>query len=248
MVIHSEGLGTLSRREKEALRATDTVMDSGWVRKNRFEPEPSSWGQVTPLPFVGSDDELLEALHKGHPGAAKACFDRYAEMVDRILTRVLGPQQDDEIPALIETTFRRAIAGAARVQDPARLQGWVGTVAVTVARRHLQRRGRRRFWGRLLGGRAPLAAARPGDGLSRAAHSLYAIFDGMPVDERLVLALRLIDAMPPAEIAEVTGSSLGRLKRRSRRAEARFLSVARRDPVLGPWLDRGARWSLPTLG
>src|SRR5215471_875701 len=39
-------------------------MDSGWVRKNSYEGTAASIsrGHVTPLPFVGSDEELLEAL------------------------------------------------------------------------------------------------------------------------------------------------------------------------------------------
>jgi RNA polymerase sigma-70 factor (ECF subfamily) len=223
-------------------------MDSGWVRKNSYEGIAASIsrGHVTPLPFVGSDEELLEALCKGHPGAAKAFYDRHAEVVDRILSRLVGP--DEDVADLIHRAFLRAIAGVGRLRDPARLQGWLAQAAVSVARAHLRQRARARRWARVL--RRPLfdGTPRAGDALSRAMQGLYAVLDGMPVEERLVLALRVVDAMPPAEIAEVTGVSPGRLKRRWRRAEARFLAVARKDASLGPWLDRGSRWSLPTLG
>jgi RNA polymerase sigma-70 factor, ECF subfamily len=225
-------------------------MDSGWVRKNSFEGSAASasWGHVTPLPFVGSDEELLEALGKGHPGAAKAFYDRYAEVADRILSRLVGPHEDADVPDLIQSAFLRAIASSTRLRDPSRLQGSVAAAAVSVARAQLRRRARARRWARLTGRRAFESAPRGGDALTRAMHALYGVLDEMPVEERLVLVLRVVDAMPPAEIAEVTGVSLGRLKRRWRRAEARFLSAARKHAVLGPWLDRGARWSLPTLG
>src|SRR4051812_21229445 len=100
-------------------------MDSGWVRQNgsrdkrhrasgsesgesgesgsESESALSSWGHVTPLPFVGSDEDLIEALDKGHPGAANAFYDRYAEVVDRILSRVVGP--DADLPELIQEAF-----------------------------------------------------------------------------------------------------------------------------------------------
>jgi RNA polymerase sigma-70 factor (ECF subfamily) len=228
-------------------------MDSGWLRKSSYEASADSppWGHVTPLPFVGSDDELLEALRKGHPGAAKAFYDRYAEVVERVLLRIMGPVED--VPGLIEAAFLRAIAGASRLRDPGRLQGWVAAAAVGAARGHLRRRARGRVWARFAGhgsrtARASVDAPRGGDVVARAMHAMYGILDGMPVDERIVFALQILDAMPPPEIAEVTGASLGRLKRRSRRAEARFLTLARKHAVLGPWLDRGSRWSLPTLG
>jgi RNA polymerase sigma-70 factor (ECF subfamily) len=225
-------------------------MDSGWLRKNSYDTsaDAPTWGHVTPLPFVGSDEGLLEALHKGHPGAAKAFYDRYAEVIDRILGRILGAGAADDMPELIEVSFLRAIAGIARLRDPARLQAWVSAAAIGAARAHLRRRARERTWERMIGRRPVDGPSRSNDGLGRATNALYAVLDRMPVDERIVFALRVLDAMPPAEIAEVTGASPGRLRRRSRRAEARFVAFARKSPVLGPWLEKGARWSLPTLG
>ena len=232
-------------------------MDSGWLRKDSFDggatSSASAWGQVTPLPFVGADEDLVEALRKGHPGAATAFYDRYADVVDRILSRIVGAHHDDDaMPDLIHTAIVAAIAGVGRLRDPARLQSWVATVSVNVARGHLRRHARGRFYTRLLG-RRPLdaagsGAARAGDGFGRAMLSVYQILDTLPVEERIVLALRIVDAMPLAEIAEVTRLSLGRLKRLLRRAENRFMATARGNPALRPWLEKGSRWSLPTLG
>lgn len=242
-------------------------MDSGWVRKNTYATTSSSaggsWGQVTPLPFFGPDEELVEALRKGHPGAAKAFYDRYSDIVDRVLSRVVGAH-DDAIPDLMQDAFLRAIAGIGRLRDPSRLQVWVATAAVSAARAHLQRRsgslGASRVierLARLLRGTASrseprtderVRAARANDALSRAMYAFYDVLDAMPVEERIALALRVIDAMPLAEIAEVNRVSIGQLKRRLRRAEARFVLGARRAAVLRPWLDRGSRWTLPILG
>ena len=206
----------------------------------------SSWGQVTPLPFFGSDEDLVEALRKGHPGAAKAFYDRYADVIDRVLSRVVGADEDG-IPEMIQDAVLRAIAGIGRLRDPGRLPVWVATAAVTTARAHLRRRGRALLAAR---GRAQRSdeSARAGDALSRAMYAVYDVLATMPVDERIVLALRVVDAMPLAEIAEVNKISIGQLKRRLRRGEARFVAAAREIPVLRPWLERGTRWTLPILG
>jgi RNA polymerase sigma-70 factor, ECF subfamily len=232
-------------------------MDSGWLRKNSFDggvtSSSSAWGQVTPLPFVGADEDLVEALRKGHPGAATAFYDRYVDVVDRILSRIVGAHDEERMPELIQQAILAAISGVGRLRDPARLQGWVAAASVNVARGHLRRRARASLYTRLLG-RQPLEAApqeprlRGGDAFARAMQASYEILDTLPVDERIVLALRIIDAMPLAEIAEVTRLSLGRLKRRLRRAEARFVTTARGNAALRPWLEKGSRWSLPTLG
>lgn len=233
-------------------------MDSGWVRKDTYATTSSSetssngWGQVTPLPFFGSDEELVEALRKGHPGAANAFYDRYADVVDRVLARLVGPD-DESVPDLIHEACLRAIAGIGRLRDPSRLPIWVSTAAVAVARAHLRRRSRVTLAERLRGIRPPEIeehghAPRGTDPLGRAMYAVYDVFATMPVEERIVLALRVIDAMPLAEIAEVNRVSIGQLKRRLRRAEARFVGAAREIPVLRPWLDRGSRWTLPILG
>src|SRR5215475_10150401 len=222
-------------------------MDSGWVRKNTYATTSSSgastWGQVTPLPFFGSDEDLVEALRKGHPGAAKAFYDRYADVVDRVLSRVVGAD-DDSIPELIQDAVLRAIAGIGRLRDPGRLQIWVATAAVSTARAHLRRNARAFLGGRSRGPR-PDERPRAGDALSRAMYAVYDVLATMPIEERIVLALRVIDAMPLAEIAEVNKISIGQLKRRLRRGEARFVAAARGIAVLRPWLERGTRWTLP---
>jgi len=51
---------------------------------------PTIKEMVTPLTFARSDDELIDALRSGHPGAAAVFYDRYATSVHRTLQSVLG--------------------------------------------------------------------------------------------------------------------------------------------------------------
>jgi RNA polymerase sigma-70 factor (ECF subfamily) len=230
-------------------------MGSGWLRKNIYAAPSadSSLGRVTPLPFVGPDEDLVEALRKGHPGAAKAFYDRYADIVERVVWRILGGE--DDVPALIHEAFLRAIAGVERLRDSASLQTSVVAAAVATVRSHLRRRARGRFLARLHAPRPQalegtverVRPARVADPLHHAMEAFYDVLGTLPVEDRIVLALRVVDAMPLAEIAEVNRVSLGRLKRRLRRADTRFVVAARQNTLLRPWLDRGTRWTLPTL-
>jgi RNA polymerase sigma-70 factor (ECF subfamily) len=79
-----------------------------------------------------------------------------------------------------------------------------------------------------------------------ATHSLarlYRVLGGLPPDERIVFALRFIDEMELAEIADACGVSRTTVKRRVRKAEERFAVAARQDPLLSEWLQKGDRWS-----
>ena len=44
---------------------------------------PTTKSMVTPLTFARGDDDLIDALRAGHPGAAAVFYDRYATSVHR---------------------------------------------------------------------------------------------------------------------------------------------------------------------
>ena len=94
-------------------------------------------------------------------------------------------------------------------------------------------------WSELPEVEAPAAADEELEALRRT----YAILDELPADERIALALRVIDGMDLADVAAACGVSLATIKRRLQRAEAAFLERARREPSLEGWLEGGARWT-----
>jgi RNA polymerase sigma-70 factor (ECF subfamily) len=61
----------------------------------------------------------------------------------------------------------------------------------------------------------------------------------MPVDERIVFALRFVDGMELGEIAEACELSLSTIKRRLGKAEERFTRIAGREPSLVDWIGGG---------
>lgn len=185
----------------------------------------------------------MRALVERQPAAIAAFYDCYAERVRRVLVRILGSDQD--LSDVHHEAFVRAIGSIASVRDPSRLTAWVTSVAVLSARTCLQRRSRRR-WLVLtepddlaaLDARVPSAEPTIREALT----ATYGLLDRLPALERIVFALRFIEGMQLAEVAEASGISLATAKRRLARAERQFLALATRHPVLAEWVAKGGRW------
>src|SRR5262249_54732149 len=74
--------------------------------------------------------------------------------------------------------------------------------------------------------------------VDEALRATYKILGKMPADERIAFALRFIDGMELAEVAEACGVSLATIKRGVQRARQRFESMALRYDELSEWLER----------
>jgi RNA polymerase sigma-70 factor (ECF subfamily) len=179
-----------------------------------------------------TDAALVKSLRAREPGAAELLFDRYGPYVERLVVRTVG--LDPEVPDLINEVFARALAGIRKLRASAALKGWIGSVALFTARTFLRSRRARRRWLSVF----PLdeipeaAAVVASPEIAQMLTRTYAVLDRLPTDERIVFALRFIDGMALAEVAEVAGVSLATTKRRLVRARQLFWDHARRDPIL----------------
>lgn len=201
-------------------------------------------GVVLPLAFTGDDVALVGALKVNHPGAKAALFHRYARLVERIITHVLG--FDPELSDILQEIFARALASIGSLRDPSALHPWLSRLATLTARKVLRTRSRHAWLRRFTDGdeEALYEPVTPGpDYEGRVAlRAVYKILEGLPTDERIAFALRFIDGMQLMEIAYACGVSIATVKRRVQRAETRFLVAAREQPVLAEWLKGGSRW------
>jgi len=202
---------------------------------------------LTPLTFVGDDSALIQALGAGHPGAAATFYDRHSPHVLRALQSALG--LDEDLPDLLQDVFITAISQIDDLHDVARVRPWLIGIAVFTARAHIRRRARRTW----LSVFSPAhASARqqepPPSDARRALREIYRILDGMPADERLAFALRIIEGLTLPEVAEASRVSLATVKRRLHRAERRFVERARLRPELEHWLEKGTRWKAGSGG
>jgi RNA polymerase sigma-70 factor (ECF subfamily) len=197
---------------------------------------------LTPLTFVGDDAALVEALRAGHPGAAAAFYDRYAEHVRLTLRSILGP--DEDIPDLLQEVFIRALDRVRNLREVDRLGSWLTTMAVFVARAQIRVRSRRR-WLRFFSPERtrPPQLEQPSSDARRALREVHAILDQMPSDERAAFVLRYLHRITLLEAAEACETSLATFKRRLARAEGRFREAVRDRPEFTQWMDEGTRWT-----
>lgn len=188
-----------------------------------------------------SDDDILRALEAGEAWAAAALLDRYGGHVERILRHILG--EDPEMEDVVHDAFATILAAASTVRDPKALRSWIVTVAAHTAHRAIRKRKLTRwifFWqGEDLPDISHETDLAGRDALRRT----YALMDQLPAMERIAFALRHIEEMPLDDVARACNVSLATIKRRLHAAEQRFTAMARRDPVLRPWLEEGQRWT-----
>jgi RNA polymerase sigma-70 factor (ECF subfamily) len=205
-------------------------------------------------PRALDDSELARRLYEGDPAAPALLFDRHAAHVERVLRRVLGSIEHAD---LVSEVFLRAIDRADRLEhleEDNALVRWLTRIAVFTARERLRSERRRRWLvpfsslpprtgvAEIEGGGAapsPLEELEARETLRR----LFALLDKFPVDERLPFTLRYLQDMELADVAEACSVSLATCKRRLARADARFVSMAQRDPSLARWLESGTRWA-----
>jgi RNA polymerase sigma-70 factor, ECF subfamily len=205
-------------------------------------PPALAEGVVRPFTGVVSDAALVMALRAGHREAADQLFERYGDYVERLIVRVLG--LDAEVPDLINEVFARAFERVDQIEDASALKGWLGSIAVFTARTFLRdRRSRRRFLGFLAPEELPEVPFRSAPvECSLALSRTYQVLATLAPDERIAFALRFIDGMGLGEIAQVTGVSLGTVKRRLTRGQQQFVRAAERDPLLKELVQNSQRW------
>jgi RNA polymerase sigma-70 factor, ECF subfamily len=195
-------------------------------------PTPKDGGVVRLVPIAQTDAALVASLKGRETGAPELFFDRYGAYVERLIVRVIG--LDPEVPDLIHEVFARALEGIHGLRESSALKGWIGSIALFTARIFLRNRRTRRRWLSFL---APhdlpeMAATIAAPEVSETLKRTYAVLDTLPTDERIAFALRFVDGMELAHIAEIAGVSLATIKRRLGRAQELFWAAADRDPLL----------------
>ena len=189
---------------------------------------------------------IIAAVRQGDRERFGVLVERHHDALYGVLVRLLAdPLMADE---LAQEAFLRAYARLDTFRAEARFSTWLIQIGIHLARDEIRRRQRRRgavsLDERLLeqGDRAePVfegAGANPLDTLclkEREQHLLAAL-GRLPVPYREVLTLRYFSDWSYAEIAELTGDSVGTLKVRAHRARTmlRDALVAEEPKLVGP--------------
>jgi RNA polymerase sigma-70 factor (ECF subfamily) len=187
-----------------------------------------------------TDADIVAQLRAGERTAAAMLFDRYGNLVERLLWSLLGPETEAE--DLLHEVFLRALVGIRDIEDPSRLKSWLTGIAVHTARESIRKRVRRR-WLRFVDEVPESPAPRASEEVTEATRCTYDVLSAMGADERVFFCLRFIEGMEMAEIAVACDVSISTAKRRLKDAEKHFLARARRLAALRPWLEEGGRWA-----
>jgi RNA polymerase sigma-70 factor (ECF subfamily) len=177
-----------------------------------------------------SDDRDLVTAVLGHaPGAFERLVRDYQGLVWHVIQRMVRHPEDTR--ELCQEAFLRVHQCLHQYRFDAPLKSWIGQVAYSVAKRHLERK-------RIAlvedDGEAdtPLLE-RVGDGFDlegaigdeEAARHLHAAIERLPPVQRTVLTLYHLDDVPIAEISRITGLAEGTIKSHLFRGRQRLREV-----------------------
>lgn len=171
------------------------------------------------MPDTAMDDDrsLVTAVLANVPGAFERLVREYQGLCWHVIQRMVRHPEDTR--ELCQEAFLRVHQCLQQYRFDAALKSWIGQVAYSVAKRHLERK------------RIPLAEpAADADGLSLLDHvgdgfdletataddeiarHLHAAIETLPPLQRTVLTLYHLDELPIAEIAGITGLAEGTIK------------------------------------
>jgi RNA polymerase sigma-70 factor (ECF subfamily) len=171
------------------------------------------------MPDISMDDDrgLVTAVLANVPGAFERLVRDYQGLCWHIIQRMVRHPEDTR--ELCQEAFLRVHQCLHQYRFDAALKSWIGQVAYSVAKRHLERK------------RIPLAEpAADADGLSLLDHvgdgfdleaataddeiarHLHAAIETLPPLQRTLLTLYHLDELPIAEIAGITGLAEGTIK------------------------------------
>jgi RNA polymerase sigma-70 factor (ECF subfamily) len=159
---------------------------------------------------------LVSAVLGNAPGAFEQLVRDYQGLCWHIIQRMVRHPEDTR--ELCQEAFLRVHRNLHQYRFDAPLKSWIGQVAYSVAKRHLERR------------RIPLADAVGDDGASlvdnigdgfdleaatvddESARNLHAAIETLPPLQRTLLTLYHLDEVPIVEIARITGLAEGTIK------------------------------------
>ncbi|HZF30196.1 MAG TPA: sigma-70 family RNA polymerase sigma factor [Gammaproteobacteria bacterium] len=182
---------------------------------------------MSPLtPPVANDRALVAAVLARAPGAFESLVRAYQRLCWHIIDRMVRHPEDTR--ELCQETFLRVHRHLPQYRFESALGTWIGQVAYSVARRHLERK------------RVPLVEPGAGDERDVLEHiagdfdleaasadaelvaALHAEIEALAPVQRMILTLYHLDETPIAEIAAITGFPEGSIKSYLFRARAKL--------------------------
>jgi len=184
--------------------------------------------------LMNSSEELIARARRGEDEAFRLIFDRYGRPIISFIYDMVGRRELAE--ELTQETFVRAYKNLKALRDDTKLSTWLFGIAKNVARESLRRRHRESdkvgidddHVIELSDGKLPPDRELLDKELNGVIRDALGALDE---DKRLVFTLKIFQQRSYEEIAEITGSSIPKLKTDLHRARAEMRRRIR--PYLG---------------
>jgi len=164
-----------------------------------------------------ADRALAQDVLANTPGAFERLVKQYQGLCFHIINRMV--RQPDDTRELCQDTFLRVHRYLHQYRGESSLQGWIGQVAYSVAKRHLERKriplqdaadpAEHQAMLENVGDAFDLERANIDDESSRVLHEAI---ETLPPMQRTLLTLYHLDEVPIGEIARITGVAEGTIK------------------------------------
>jgi RNA polymerase sigma-70 factor (ECF subfamily) len=187
--------------------------------------EPGEISATGPPNALDADRALVAAVLAGTRGAFEMLVRDHQRLCWHIINRMV--RHPDDTRELCQDTFLRVHRYLHQYRFESALRTWIGQVAYSVARRHLERK---RIPIVDLDEGAPSLVEQVADEFDLEAASadgelramLHAEIEALPPLQRTVLTLYHLDEVPIPEIARITGLAAGTIKSHLFRSRARL--------------------------
>ena len=179
---------------------------------------------------LAADRALVEAVLANAPGAFERLVKQYQGLCFHIINRMV--RQPDDTRELCQDAFLRVHRYLHQYRGDSSLQAWIGQVAYSVGKRHLERKriplqdatdpDEHRALLENVGDAFDLEGAVSDD---ESARCLHEAIEMLPPLQRTVLTLYHLDEVPIGEIAAMTGLAEGTIKSHLFRSRQRLRQV-----------------------
>ena len=183
---------------------------------------------------MDDDGQLVSDVLGGKPGAFERLVREYQGLCWHIVQRMVRHPEDTR--ELCQEALLRIHRNLHQYRFDAPLKSWIGQVAYSVAKRHLERKRIPLLDDGGEGG-SLLDAVPDGVDLAASAESeeqargLHAAIEALPPLQRMLLTLHYLDEVPIGEIAVMTGLAEGTIKSHLFRSRKRLRALL--EPELG---------------
>lgn len=166
------------------------------------------------------DADLVERALGGDVRAEDALFRRHVRYIGGMVARLMGSMQDAD--DVVHDAFFAAFKELERLEKPAMFRAWVAQIAVNRVRVVLRRRRIEQRLGLFRGDEEATLERLAGNTVSAETCAELACLDEvlhrLPVKQRIVWMLRMVEGHTFDEVAELSGCSLATAKRWFERA------------------------------